>query len=126
MAEPLLSQLDKLRLSIETQRGVLGDEVVNTALAALQLQMSALEQQDAAQGSVDIDFGHQAALDGLLQLVIGDAAADITASLESHGGGFHGISSHLVGSMNVGQHLAVRNHVALELPFTAQRVHQPW
>jgi hypothetical protein len=125
MAEPLLSQLDKLRLSIETQRGVLGDEVVNTALAALQLQMSALEQQDAAQGSVDIGFGHQAALDGLLQLIIGDAAADITAGLERHGGGFHGIGSHLVGRMNVGQRPAVRNHVALELPFAALRVHRP-
>jgi len=48
MAQSIQGQIDKLRASINTieaQRSVLGDDVVNTALAALQQQLSALEQQ---------------------------------------------------------------------------------
>src|SRR4030065_2975745 len=52
MAESFLVQLDKLRRSInglEAQRSVLGDEVVNPALAALHQQLATLEEQAAAQ-----------------------------------------------------------------------------
>src|SRR4030065_128969 len=52
MAESFLVQLDKLRRSInglEAQRSVLGDEVVNPALAALHQQLAMLEEQPAAQ-----------------------------------------------------------------------------
>ena len=48
MAESFLVQLDKLRRSInglEAQRSVLGDEVVNPALAALHQQLATLEEQ---------------------------------------------------------------------------------
>jgi len=50
MAEPIQAQMEKLRLSInglEAQRGVLGDEIVTPALAALQLQLAALTDQAA-------------------------------------------------------------------------------
>jgi class 3 adenylate cyclase len=52
MAESVQAQIDKVRASInslEAQRSVLGDEVVSTALAALQQQLSTLEQQAATQ-----------------------------------------------------------------------------
>jgi len=51
MAELIRVQIEKLRASInglEAQRGVLGDEVVNPALAALRQQLVALEEQAAA------------------------------------------------------------------------------
>jgi len=51
MAESLQTQLEKLRLSIsglEAQRSVLGDEIVNPALAALRKQQAELEDQVAA------------------------------------------------------------------------------
>ena len=54
MAETLQSQIDKLHLSIknlEGQRGILGDDTVNTAVAALKIQLAALEQQSAAQSA---------------------------------------------------------------------------
>ena len=54
MAESLLVQMEKLRLSInglESQRGVLGDEVVNPALTALRGQLAVLEEQAAAQAA---------------------------------------------------------------------------
>jgi class 3 adenylate cyclase/tetratricopeptide (TPR) repeat protein len=52
MAESLQAQVEKLRRSIdglEAQRSVLGDEIVNPALAALQQQLAILEEQAAAQ-----------------------------------------------------------------------------
>lgn len=54
MAESSLVQMEKLRLSInglESQRGVLGDEIVNPALAALRRQLAVLEEQAAAQAA---------------------------------------------------------------------------
>jgi len=51
MAESIQAQKDRLRASInglEAQRGVLGDEIVNPALAALQQQLAVLEAQAAA------------------------------------------------------------------------------
>jgi len=51
MAESVRVQIETLRASInglEAQRGVLGDEVVNPALAALRQQLVALEQEAAA------------------------------------------------------------------------------
>jgi len=52
MAESLQAQLEKLRRSInglEAQRSVLGDEIINPALAALKQQLAVLEEQVAAQ-----------------------------------------------------------------------------
>lgn len=52
MTESIQAQIDKVRASINSlgaQRSVLGDEIVSTALAALQQQLSALEQQVATQ-----------------------------------------------------------------------------
>jgi len=52
MAESLQAQMEKLRLSInglEAQRSVLGDEIVNPALAALREKLTVLEEQVAAQ-----------------------------------------------------------------------------
>jgi class 3 adenylate cyclase/tetratricopeptide (TPR) repeat protein len=54
MVKPAQSQIEKLRLSIkglEAQRGVLGDEVINPALAALRQQLAVLEQQSQLQAA---------------------------------------------------------------------------
>ena len=52
MAESIQTQIEKLRASIngfESQRSLLGDELVDPALAALREKLAALEQQAAAQ-----------------------------------------------------------------------------
>jgi len=52
MADSLKAQMEKLRLSIialEAQRGMLGDEVVDLALAGLRKQLNELEEQAAKQ-----------------------------------------------------------------------------
>ena len=54
MADSIQAQIDKLRAAInglEAQRGVLGDEIVNTALGTIQKQLAELEQQAAAQSA---------------------------------------------------------------------------
>src|SRR5512136_2165907 len=54
MAETIQSKMEALRLSIqglEAQRAVLGDKIVDPALTALRGQLSALEQQAAAQAA---------------------------------------------------------------------------
>src|SRR5512135_773562 len=54
MPETIQSQMESLRLSIqglEAQRPVLGDKIVDPALAALRAQLSALEQQAAGQAA---------------------------------------------------------------------------
>ncbi len=54
MAESVQAQIGKLRASmdgLEAQRGVLGDAIVDPALAALRGQLAALEQQAAAQAA---------------------------------------------------------------------------
>ena len=54
MTQSIQAQIDKVHASInslEAQRGALGDEIVSTALAALQQQLSTLEQQALIQSS---------------------------------------------------------------------------
>jgi class 3 adenylate cyclase len=54
MTETVQAQIEKLRLSIqglEAQRAALGDEIVAPALAALQQQLTTLEQQVIAQAA---------------------------------------------------------------------------
>jgi class 3 adenylate cyclase len=54
MVEPLRAQIDKLHASIsglEAQRSVLGDAIVDPALAALRQQLAALEEQASAQAA---------------------------------------------------------------------------
>ena len=54
MVEKLRAQIDKLRASIsglEAQRSVLGDAIVDPALAALRQQLAGLEEQATAQAA---------------------------------------------------------------------------
>ena len=54
MAESLQAQMEKLHASInglEAQRSVLGDAIVDPALAALRQQLAGLEEQAAAQAA---------------------------------------------------------------------------
>ena len=54
MAESIQAQMEKLRLSIsglESQRSMLGDAIVNPALAALRQQLAVLEEQASTQAA---------------------------------------------------------------------------
>jgi len=54
MADTVQAQIDKMHASInglEAQRSVLGDAIVDPALAALRQQLAALEEQASAQES---------------------------------------------------------------------------